>query len=268
VSDSTDWKPWYAPLAIVFALGLEVVIEALVLLGAYGGHATQAELNNPSPGVTDVSTALGEAGFVAVALMLAWRVGRPRPAQFGMRRPSGLAAAFGLVVCGYLGFLVLAAIWTQIVNSSANEHYLVKDVGATHAGTAGIIASVLVLCVIAPFCEEFLFRGFVFGALRNWRGPILAALLTGVLFGAVHVGSAPAVDLVPLAGLGVILCAIRQVSGSVYPGIVMHMLNNAVALVINAGWSFAAFCAVFAASLLVLGSLLLLAQRGLRAEIV
>ena len=182
----------------------------------------------------------------------------------------GYTDVWSAEVDGADGFtpLALAAAWTAIVNTSANEKYLVKDVGATQAGAWGVLGSVLVLVVIAPFCEEFLFRGFIFGALRNWRGPIVAALLTGILFGAVHVGSAPAVDLVPLAVLGVILCAIRQLTGSVYPGIVMHAFNNSVALVVTAGWSFAAFCGVFAGSLALGAALIAVAQRGLHEQLV
>jgi len=269
VSDANNWNPWYAPLALVVALVAETVVGLVVLLVGLGGHVTQAQANNPPPAITDVATALGEACFVLVALWLAsWR-GRPIPAQFGLRRPLvGVRRALLAIVIGYVAFLALAAAWTAIVNTSANEKYLVKDVGATHAGVWGVLGSVLVLAVIAPFCEEFLFRGFIFGALRNWRGPIVAALLTGVLFGAVHVGSAPAVDLVPLAILGVILCTIRQLTGSVYPGIVMHVFNNSVALVVNAGWSFAAFCGVLAGSLALGAALIALAQRGLHEQLI
>ena len=68
------------------------------------------------------------------------------------------------------------------------------------------------------------------------RGPWIAAAITGVLFGAVHVGSAPAVDLVPLGLLGVILCLIRQWAGSLYPCIALHALNNSIALGLNESW--------------------------------
>ena len=54
--------------------------------------------------------------------------------------------------------------------------------------------------MVAPICEELLFRGYIFTALRNWRGTLPAALIIGLLFGGVHVGSAPVLDLVPLAG--------------------------------------------------------------------
>jgi membrane protease YdiL (CAAX protease family) len=269
LSEDNNWNPWFAPLALVVALVAEVIVGLIVLVVGLGGHVTQAQANNPPPAITDVSTGLGEGCFVLVALWLAsWR-GRPLPAQFGLRRPLvGVWRALFVVVGGYVAFLLLAAAWTQIVHTSASEKYLIKDVGATHAGTLGVLGAVLVLCVIAPFCEEFLFRGFIFGALRNWRGPIVAAVMTGVLFGAVHAGSAPAVDLVPLAVLGVVLCAIRQLTGSLYPGILMHVFNNSIALVVNAGWGFAAFCAVFAGSLALGAALIALAQRGLREQLV
>ena len=44
-----------------------------------------------------------------------------------------------------------------------------------------------------------------------------AAIITGLVFGGVHAGSAPVVDLVPLAGLGFGLCLLYRYTGSLYP---------------------------------------------------
>ena len=103
-----------------------------------------------------------------------------------------------------------------------------KEIGG-NSGTLGILAACAVTCVVAPICEEFLFRGFIFASLRNWRGPWPAAIITGVLFGVVHGLSAPAVDLLPLAFLGFVLCVVYQRTGSLYPCIALHLLNNAIA---------------------------------------
>ena len=62
------------------------------------------------------------------------------------------------------------------------------------------------MCVIAPIAEEFFFRGFVFGALAadadrvagRDLGTWVAAIITGILFGLAHTGSASAQYLVPL----------------------------------------------------------------------
>jgi uncharacterized protein len=227
------WKPWYGPVAAVtgFLVGAIAGVIVVVIASAAG-----ASIKNAPPGVVDAATIVEEMTFVLTALFIASSVARPRLVQFGLRRPRvRLARAVIVVPLGYVAFLIVAAIWAAVIHSSSQEKNLVKEVGG-HSGTLGILGAVLVTCVVAPMCEEFLFRGFIFGALRNWRGPWIAAILTGILFGAIHVGSAPAVDLVPLGALGMILCAIRQWTGSLYPSIALHAFNNSIALGVNLGW--------------------------------
>ena len=93
--------------------------------------------------------------------------------------------------------------------------------------------------MVAPICEEFLFRGYIFTALRNWRGTLPAAILTGLVFGGVHATSAPAADLLPLGLLGFGLCLLYRFTGSLYPGMLAHSLNNSIAFASLAGWSLA-----------------------------
>ena len=71
--------------------------------------------------------------------------------------------------------------------------------------------------MVAPICEEFLFRGYIFTALRNWKGTWPAAVITGLIFGGVHAGSAPALDLAPLAALGFGLCLLYRYTGLAVP---------------------------------------------------
>ena len=63
-----------------------------------------------------------------------------------------------------------------------------------------------------------------------------AALLTGITFGAIHVGSAPVGYLVPLAALGVLLCLLYVRTGSLYPCIALHCLNNSIAFGVSQHW--------------------------------
>ena len=71
---------------------------------------------------------------------------------------------------------------------------------------------------------------------------IPAALVNGVLFGAVHFnfeeGSEALLLLPPLALLGVILCVVYERTGSLLPAIAMHAFNNSVAFAVQAdeGW--------------------------------
>ena len=70
----------------------------------------------------------------------------------------------------------------------------------------------------------------MFTSLRNWKGTWPAAVITGLIFGGVHAGSAPALDLAPLAALGFGLCLLYRYSGSLYPCFGAHALNNCARL--------------------------------------
>jgi len=266
--ERNNWRPWYPLAALALIVVASTVIGLIVLEVGYGGHATSGQINNPSPAITDISTVFGDAIFVVVAIMVASWAGRVLPEQFGLRRPviSPLRVV-GLVVGGFVAFLLFTLLWQLIINQHSNERYLVKDVGAK-SGTLGVLAACLIICVIAPVCEEFLFRGFIYGALRSWRGPALAAVLTGVLFGAIHATSAPVIDLFPLAFFGMALCAIREYTRSLYPGIATHALNNVVTLVVTAGWGLGAFVGVLIGSFALLALVVRVGERSLRLRVV
>jgi membrane protease YdiL (CAAX protease family) len=99
-----------------------------------------------------------------------------------------------------------------------------------------LVAVAVLVCIVAPVAEEFFFRGYFFSALRHWKGPWLAAVLTGIVFGAIHLGSSPPAFVVPLMAFGFVLCLIYWRTGSLYPCIVLHALNNCLALGISEGW--------------------------------
>jgi membrane protease YdiL (CAAX protease family) len=53
----------------------------------------------------------------------------------------------------------------------------------------------------------------------------------------VHVFGSPIAFIVPLALLGMGLCLLREYTGSLYPGIVLHCINNAMAMSSSQHWS-------------------------------
>ena len=76
-----------------------------------------------------------------------------------------------------------------------------------------------------------------------------------------HVGSAPVVDLVPLAFLGFGLCLLYRITGSLYPCIAAHSLNNSIAYGSLENWSFLEVIALIAGALLLIGALVQAAKR-------
>jgi len=140
----------------------------------------------------------------------------------------------GYVVAGYLLFLGIAAAWSSALGLHEKDD-VVDQLGAGSSTIALIAVSILV-CVVAPIAEEFFFRGYFFGALRNWRGVLPAAVITGLVFGAIHVGSAPVGFLVPLAFFGFLLCLIYNRTRSLYPCMALHCINNSIAFGVGEKW--------------------------------
>ena len=108
---------------------------------------------------------------------------------------------------------------------------MAQDLGADE-GTLGLIAAGFMVICVAPFAEEFFFRGFFYRALRSRYSILVAALIDGLLFGVIHwdFTSAEALLIVPpLAALGFMFCLVYERTGSLYPVIALHALNNAIA---------------------------------------
>ncbi len=85
------------------------------------------------------------------------------------------------------------------------------------------------IIVLAPISEELIFRRFIFGFLAPRCGFIVSLLITAGLFAAIHMSlySLPALFLL---GIGFQLIYLKF--GSLYPAIIMHAFNNAIAVIL------------------------------------
>lgn len=246
-SPDTGWPAWSAPLALVGGLVLAVLGGFLVDLPALA-FGVDVSRNPTPPGLVIADTIVQDIGFVLAAVYFARLGGRVLHSwQFGLRRPGvGWRRAVGLILLLLLAFIVLSAVWSAVFHPE--EEKLLETLGSKE-GTALLLASAALTCVVAPMCEEMLFRGYMFTALRSWCGTLPAAIVTGLVFGGVHAGSAPALDLLPLAGLGFGLCLLYRYSGSLYPCMVAHALNNCLAFASLESWNLAQAVALIVCAL-------------------
>lgn len=137
----------------------------------------------------------------------------------------------GLAPIGYIAATLLAlgliSIFSYFPWFNAVEN---QDVGISLINTGWDRALAFVrLVVIAPIVEELVFRGWLYGKLRAKVAMPIAIFLVSLLFGIVHgqwnVG-------VNVFAMSIILCGLREVTGTIYAGILMHMIKNAIALAI------------------------------------
>ncbi len=141
-------------------------------------------------------------------------------------RTAPAARSFGLVVLGFLAYMLVAALWIAIVrpHGAAGQLANVGHASTFHAGLA-----VLGVAVSAPVVEEVFFRGLLYRSLRNRMAILPAALLAGALFGLVHITGYPLDTLPVKAAFGVIACLLYERTGSLLPGIALHWFVDASA---------------------------------------
>jgi len=231
-AESPRWKPWMAWAALVAAFG-GALFGALVI--GVIGSAAGSSFTDPSPAVSISSTIVQDLSFIGAALLFANISARPLPEQFGLRA-TRFWPAVGWMAAAFAAFYVFTLVWVAILGVSPDDSKLPDELGVKDS-TYALLAVAFLVAVVAPMAEEFFFRGFFFGALRNWRGPWPAAVITGLVFGAIHVGSAEAAFLLPLGFFGFSLCLLRERTGSLYPGIALHCMNNSLAFGVSQHWS-------------------------------
>ena len=169
---------------------------------------------------------------VAVGMASGWHFNlRQALGRLGVRRfqPSAIGWTFAVLGIYYVGAIAFSAIVIQ-----PKQEDIGKDLGVCNPGIGIAIAAILAVVVLAPVAEELFFRGFFFAGLRSRWSLWPSALLSGAIFGLVHAPTGPTAAI-PLAGLGVGLAWLYNKTGSIWPCMLAHFLNNAIAISVVVG---------------------------------
>jgi len=103
----------------------------------------------------------------------------------------------------------------------------VQDTGFSNLGQRyEYILAFLTLVVIAPVAEEAIFRGYLYGKVKKFVPIWVAILATSLLFGFIHGAWNLAIDTFALS---IILCILRESTGSIWSSILLHMAKNSIA---------------------------------------
>ncbi len=173
------------------------------------------------------------------AIMLFAFVFKEKPVSFGYRKAKpiyfilALPLAFGLLfslnwVNGkFIELLSLMGYTDPSVsdpNLTSREYALLYQIPSLAGG--GIIGATLVIAVMPAFMEETVFRGIMLEGIKD-IGTVAACLSGGLLFSLFHQNPAQTIYQF-ICGAVFTLMAIR--SGSIFPSVLMHFINNAVIL--------------------------------------
>lgn len=158
---------------------------------------------------------------------------------FFMWRGFSVARTFGFDRIGWRtviapGLVMLVAVYPLVVIFSSISRKVLGDEtrpdptilfiqSNPSVGTLWL-AGVLIV-IVAPFVEEYLFRGLLYTTARQFAGRFAGLVATSVLFSAVHLNPSGFISLVLLSAA---LTLAYERTGSLWAPIVMHMVFNGV----------------------------------------
>ena len=166
--------------------------------------------------------------FAGVPLLVAAQRIRSRPWR-ALGFVSFRGRDLGLVAAA-MGWQIVATLLFTALFFTPEQDTILEDVNYDET-TFAVIATVFLVVVAAPITEETLFRGLFFGALRSRTPFWVAAVVSGATFGAVHLGAGDFAVAGLLTLFGVILAWLYERTGSLGPPIILHMVNNSIAII-------------------------------------
>jgi membrane protease YdiL (CAAX protease family) len=214
---------FYRPLDLLGAFLVFAVFASLVLAVVWVGAEQDMTLDAGSLLVT-IAFQFVMAGLVTLSI-----ASRCEPVKWlGLHRHSWLrvvllavaAVLFMWLVSGglfYAGYLE----WMESLGVQATQDSVQLLREADDPLTLGLM--VVAAVVVAPVCEEIVFRGYLYPLLKKYSGAVAATLCTSIFFAAAH-GHLAAV--IPLGIFGVVLVLLYEKTSSLWAPVAAHLLFN------------------------------------------
>lgn len=223
--------PWTPPLVAVLTLAW-LVAQALasIPLGlALYLQPSLAERFSASAMIA-VVWLFGAVVGLLLPLCFVFRGRLHRAAQLGLHLPHrGKEFLWGFLAFATFPALVFLglALTYRLGKFDPLRTNPVFSVALGSTGPLDWVILFLLVALLGPALEEFLFRGLLYRSLRNLWPPAPAILISAFFFSAIHPSVA---TLLPVALLGMVLAYLYEKTGSLVPGMVAHGLYNGSAL--------------------------------------
>jgi membrane protease YdiL (CAAX protease family) len=203
---------------VMFVAMIVLFIAAILITG-----------KTPSTNPGHPVAAVAELVFYAAGGWFAWW----RLRAMNVRPFRKLRGADVRAILTGIGVLMLVRIGTGLllVLTDHTKHVQAGfenfDVKSTFPAMTTISATLAIstMALVAPIVEETVFRGLLFGALASRLGILASALITALVFGAVH---GDPVLFPTIAALGLITALAYAATANLWVPITLHALNNAL----------------------------------------
>jgi len=161
-------------------------------------------------------------------LVYAWYIKADKKQLFSAQiiKPLQLAGSVMIGIAAFVGALILGALLMPIFPESAKGLTQLDDMLVNQP----VYLLVLVVALMPAIGEELLFRGFVMGTLKKRCRPVVAIVVTTLIFAAYHM-SLIKMFTIGIVGLGLTLVTYK--TGSIAASMCVHFMNNLLSVLIT-----------------------------------
>jgi len=214
--------PAAAPPARVSTADGMIAVMLFFVLQVVGLYFMQHVANMDAGAAVLFAFALAGAIVYLLARLIFWRT---RMTGVPVLRGGGSASTLGLGVGAGVVAAVFGLGYQVILHLTSSGQDALRTSGGLHLGAMWLIPLAV---VAAPLCEEFIFRGLIFGGLRRSMGFLPAAALSAGLFAIVH----PPVSIIPVFVVGLCTAFAYERSKGLLAPMLVHAFYNAAVVAI------------------------------------
>lgn len=230
----------WGPVAAICVSLLAIVTSQLLAVGllylvlGLGGWSISRSTNWISGITGGFFSVLLIEGLVLLTIWVFFHYRKIEWQLLGFKRRPRLRDV-GLAIIGFVIYfvtlLIAASIGSALFHLNLGQK---QELGFdTVVGLSQKLLTFVSLVILPPISEEVLFRGLLFNGLRTKFSFVWSALFTSACFASLHLfegsGSLFWVGALDTFILSLVLCRLRERTGNLWAGILVHMLKNGVA---------------------------------------
>lgn len=199
----------------------DVLISLIVLLLAIIYLGGMISMRNQF-----IGTAIIQLMIVAVPLALTWYMKSDVKILFSLQKPEKKTIVGSILL--YIGTYLVMFMLSIVLSKLLPSHLEGLEMAFEEMMKQPFVLLVLVIAVMPAIGEELLFRGLVFGSMRQKYKVAWAIFLSALFFGAYHTNL---VKLIPTGLLGACFAYIVYKSGSIFISMFLHFTNNFLSVI-------------------------------------
>lgn len=227
----TSGRPKTAPRLVWRALVIAALLLGhqflLTLIHYFGGPALGID---PSAAGLNAATIIGAATIIALPVGIDLRR-RHRREAVGLvpvaRDTRTIRLVAAAILISQLPLAILALQGATIWQAGGQVQLGVGRSMLSSSGPIAAFALGIAVVLIAPVIEEILYRGYLLGALARHTHRVVAVFIASLCFMLIHAEPA---NLIASLCLGVATGICRISTRSLWPGLAVHIANNAFGL--------------------------------------